>query len=233
MNRFWQRGTAGWALGAVCAMILLAGGAGTAIADTSGNPVLNPTARGFTLSLEMGYLNRDMKSGGQRDDLSSYNMVLKGTYGITPRLAVFGRFGMADIRLDRLGFSGSLEPTYGAGLMYAIYRAQKDPSINIVLSAAYDRLQSSEGQTDLSANAFRGSAIVTKGVKDLLLYGGLRLSTVDLSGDRKVPSMDADDIFGFVAGIDYGISERVYLMAELDLFDQYALAVGIGFNFGR
>lgn len=233
MNRVWRRGIAGWALRTVCAVALLAGGAGSAVADSCGNPVLNPMARGFTLSLEMGYFNRDMKFSGQRDDLSSYSMALKGTYGITSRLAVFGRFGMSDLRLDRQGFSGALEPTFGAGVMYALYRSQKDPSINFVLSGTYDRLQSSEGRTDLNANSFRGSVIMTKGVKNLLLYGGLRLSAVDLSGDGKVPSMDSDDPFGFVAGVDYGISERIYLMAEAYLFDQYGITCGIGFNFGK
>ncbi len=233
MNRIWRRGLAGWALRAACAVALLAAGAGSAFAGSSGNPVLNPMARGFTLSLELGYLNRDMEYGGQKDDLSSYFMALKGTYGITSRIAVFGRLGMSDLRLDRQGFNGSLEPVFGAGLMFTLFRAKSDPSINIVFSASFDRLQSSEGATDLDANAYGASVIATKGVKDFLLYGGLRLSGVDLSGDRKVPGMDSDDPFGFVAGVDYGISERVYLMAEAHLFDQYAMNLGIGFTFGR
>ncbi len=233
MNRFWRQGIAGWAFRILCIAALLAGGTVSVSAGSCGNPVLNPMGREFTLSLEMGYLNRDMEYKGEKDDLSSYSMALKGTYGITSRFAVFGRLGMSDLRLDNLGFSGALEPSFGAGLMVALFRAQSDPSVNIVLSAAYDRLQSSEGSTDLSANGYGGSVIATKGVEDFLLYGGLRFSGVDLSGDRKVPGMDSDDPFGFVAGVDYGISERIYLMAEAHLFDQYALSGGIGFNFGR
>lgn len=233
MNRFWRHGFAGWAFRAVCAAVLLLGAAAGVFAGSCGNPVLNPMAREFTLSLEMGYFNRDMDVRGGRDDLSSYSMALKGTYGITPRLAVFGRFGMADLRLDRVNFSGSLEPSYGGGLMVALFRAQSDPTLNIVFTGAYDRLKSSEGETRLGANSYGGSLIITKGVKDLLLYGGFRLSRVDLSGDRKVPDMDSDDVLGFVAGVDYGISERIYLMAEAHLFDQYAVTGGIGFNLGR
>jgi hypothetical protein len=233
MNRFWRRGIAGWGFQTVCIAALLAGGTVGVSAGSCGNPVLNPMAREFTLSLEMGYLNRDMEYGGEKDDLSSYSMALKGTYGITSRFAIFGRLGMSDLRLDSLGFGGALEPSFGAGLMVALFRAQSDPSVNIVLSAALDRLQSSEGSTDLSANYFSSTVIATKGVKDFLLYGGVRLSGVDLSGDRKVPGLDSDDPYGFVAGMDYGISERIYLMAEAHLFDEYALSGGIGFNFGR
>jgi hypothetical protein len=224
---------------AVCAAALTIGTAGTALAASSGNPVLNPMAREFTLSVEMGYLNRDMDPETERkgdrsdsDELSSYGMSVRGTYGVTPRLAVFGRIGMSDLRLDRFDVSGSLEPSYGGGLMLALYRAERDPSINLVLSAAFDRFESGEGDIDLSANQYTGSLIMTKGVEDLLLYGGVRLSSLDLSGDP-VPDMDASDTFGILAGVDYGLSERVYLAVELHIFDEYAVVAGLGFNFGR
>lgn len=233
MNRIWWRGIAGGVVRVVCAAVVLVVGAGSAFAGSCGNPVLNPMAREFTVSLEMGYFIRDMDVRGQREDLSSYGMSIQGTYGVTSRLAVFGRFGMSDLRLDWVNFSGSLEPSYGGGLMIALFRAQSDPSLNIVLTGAYDRFKSSEGDIGLSANNYTGSLIVTKGVEDLLLYGGFRLSSVDLSGDGPVPSMDSDDAFGFLAGVDYGISERIYLALETHLFDQYAVIGGIGFNFGQ
>lgn len=219
-------------LAAWAAAVLLAG-AGTARAASNGNPVLNPMAREFTLSVEMGYFIRDMNARGRNEDLSAYGMSLKATFGITSRLAVFGRFGMSDLRLDRAGFSGSLEPSYGGGLMLALYRAERDPSLNLVLTGAYDRLESKESDTSLDADCFNGSLIMTKGVQDLLLYGGFRLSAVDLSGGGRVPDMDSDDGLGVIAGVDYGVSERIYLALELHLFDEYAVSGGIGFNFGR
>jgi len=221
------------------AAMLTIGTAGNVQAASSGNPVLNPMAREFTLSVEMGYLNRDMDTEGQRkdgrnatDELSSYGMSVRGTYGVTSRLAVFGRIGMSDLRLDRFDVSGSLEPSYGGGLMVALYRAERDPSLNLVLSAAYDRFGSGEGDIDLSANQYTGALIMTKGVEDLLLYGGIRISSLDLSGDP-LPDMDASDSFGIMAGVDYGLSERIYLAVELHIFDEYAVVGGLGFNFGR
>jgi len=219
-------------LAAWVATILL-GGAGGAWAAGNGNPVLNPMAREFTLSVEMGYFIRDMDARGRNDDLSSYGMSLKGTYGITSRLAVFGRFGMSDLRLDRAGFSGSLEPSYGGGLMFALYRARRDPSLNLVLTGAYDRLESSESDIGIDADCFNGSLLMTKGVGDLLIYGGLRASAIDVSGGGMIPDMDSDDGLGVIAGVDYGVSERIYLALELHLFDEYAASGGIGFNFGR
>jgi len=216
-----------------CVLIIIIGSADTVRAGSSGNPVLNPMAREFTLSLELGYHTRDLDTRGRWEELSSWGMAVKGTYGITSRLAVFGRLGMADLRLDRSGFSGSLEPTYGAGLMLALYRSEKDPSVNLVLTGSFDRMESSDGGLAISANQYGSSLIVTKGVEDLLLYGGFRLSDLDLSGDDPIPDMDAADVFGFVAGVDYGVSERIYLSLETHLFDQYALVGGIGFNFGR
>lgn len=218
---------------AAWATAVLLAGSGPARAASSGNPVLNPMAREFTLSVEMGYFTRDMDARGRGEDLSSYGMLLKGTYGITSRLAVFGRIGMSDLRLDRAGFSGSLEPSYGGGLLFTLYRAAGDPSVNLVLSGAYDRLESSESDISVDADCFNGSMIMTKGVKDLLLYGGFRLSAVDLSGGGHLPDMDSDDGLGLIAGVDYGVSERIYLALELHLFDEYAASGGIGFNFGR
>lgn len=233
MNRIWRRGLADGVLRAACAAFVLVLGVGNALAGSCGNPVLNPMAREFTLSVEMGYFNRDVEARGQRAELSSYGMSIKGTYGVTSRLALCGRFGLSDLRLDRVGFSGSLEPSFGGGLMIALYRAERDPSLNLVLTGAYDRMKSSEGDTGLGANVYTGSLIMTKGVEDLLLYGGFRLSSVDISGGGPVPDMDSSDGVGFVAGVDYGISERIYLVLETHLFDQYAVIGGIGFNFGK
>jgi hypothetical protein len=233
MNRIWRWSLAGTAFRTLLAALLVFGTGAGAFAGSCGNPVLNPIAKEFILSVEMGYFIRDMEARGRQEDLSSYGMSIQGTYGVTSRLALFGRFGMSDLRLDRARFNGSLEPSFGGGLMVALYRAERDPSLNIVLNGAYDRFKSSEGEIGLSANSYTGSVLMTKGVEDLLLYGGFRLSSIDLSGNGAIPSMDSRRVFGVVAGVDYGISERIYLAVETHLFDQYAVLGGIGFNFGR
>lgn len=247
MFRKWWSATAG--MSAVLAMGACFLAAGPAMAASSGNPVVNPVRGGFTLSMEIGYTDRDVDKGRYNDDLSSYGITFKGTYGITQRFGVSGRVGMADQRLDEAGFTGSLGFCWGAGLMYNLYRSKNDPTLNILITGDYTRYDSKEGGFKVSSDTGAVSLLLTKGHKDLLFYGGPRASWVKLHGFGTppddtpgsgpmygpgfVPDLSSSDNFGLVFGLDYGISERFYVTSELHLFDELAITGGIGVIFGQ
>ena len=107
-----------------------------ALAGVIGNPIPTIKPNGFQMGIEGDMVKRDVKIEDEEEteEVKSNRYMLKGTFGITDKINIYAKLGMADGKIDLPNemdldddsfavddFKGDLEFCYGAGLKALIY----------------------------------------------------------------------------------------------------------------
>lgn len=187
-----------------------------------------------SLSLTLGYSQRDVKDGDVKDEASSRRFLFKGAYGLGKSADVYAFAGLTDIAFKEADFDGSLGESFGAGFHYSPVEFQDGTKVIFDFQGEY--AASDEGNTKVTYQAFRAAAYIggkfgSSGKFGFFFpYAGLALS----SSEYKVSGGDdakGEGNIGLIAGTDFFVSPNIFLSMEFHLFDENAAFLTSGYKF--
>ncbi len=191
-----------------------------AMAGTVGNPTAFVAKGSFLVGAEIDFWKRDMNNGGTFD-VDGTKILVKGTYGISDKIDVFGKIGMAKVEDSdmglAIGFGGKLN-VYERGKIKAGVVAQflfwsgEDSGVDIDIT-----------EFDL---AFGGRYEVTK---EFDCYGGLMLASAN--GDADGADFNEDDLIGIFLGGEFDITPQAKAGVELRLMSETSFTLMATFAF--
>jgi len=193
-----------------------------AMAGTVGNPTATVAQGSFLVGAEIDFWERDMDfDAGSVVEIEGTKILVKGTYGISDKVDVFGKIGMAEVEDSDMdiafGFGGKVN-VYEKGQIKAGVVAQflfwsgEDAGVDIDIT-----------EFDL---AFGGRYEVNK---DFDCYGGLMFAMVE--GDIAGSDFDEDDTIGIFLGGEFTITPQARAGVELRLMSETSLTLMANFAF--
>lgn len=209
------------------ALILLLITASAAGASQIGGLMANVGERNLSLSVGVSYITKDMEKNCQ--EMSAKQLIIKGSYGLLPDLDLNIKLGFADLETDTPDFAGTLGPLYGIGVKFKLFKDPED-KVNVFINGEVSKFTSSDSATDAEIIDYSGSFIVSNKAGNMTPYGGVKVSQteVDLTGYSK---LRANKNIGIVGGVDYFVNPNVFFTGEINIFDQDALYLGVGYKF--
>jgi hypothetical protein len=159
---------------------------------------------------------------------------VKPTVSFLDWLEVYGLIGAADWRLDQEGFKGVLGTQYGGGLRLRVFPWfwEKTGIFNIDLDAQANGLKTSDNHRNANVWEYQFSGIVSKEFQVFIPYVGVKYT---LMGANFSPTgsanMAADTFWGVFIGLDYFVTPFVFFSAELHIFTDTAVNLGVGFKY--
>ena len=186
-----------------------------AIAGTVGNPTATVAKGSFLVGAEIDIWERDMKNGGTFD-VDGTKILVKGTGGLTDKINVFGKIGIAEVESSDLNFSSDMGLAIGVGGNVNVYERGKVKA-GVVAQVLMWSGEDSGVDIDITEFdlAFGGSYDVTK---EFDCYGGLMLAMVQ--GDANGNDFDQDDPIGIFLGGEFDITPQVKAGVELRLISE-------------
>ena len=209
-----------------------------------GGPIESIGDKKFGMSADFGYFNKRVATGTDRstwDDFSSVRVLAKPTFAPVRQVELSLLAGLSDIRGSGTNFQTPLRFSYGGAVKLFLL----DPEENKVsLGFAGSFLTQQPGKTsDTTKDAilndeYQAGIFFLNHTENSYQYGGVKYSGIDVKysdpGDgteKKNYNFHARVPVGFFIGIDYHVNPNIFFMGELQIFDQEALYVGVGFKF--
>ncbi len=191
-----------------------------AMAGTVGNPIATLAKGSFLVGAEIDIWDRDFENGGTFD-AEGTKILVKGTYGISDKIDVFGKIGMAEV--EDSGF----EPALGIGGKVNVYERGK---IKAGIVAQFLLWSGEDSGVDIDIMefdlAFGGLYEVTK---EFDCYGGLMLAMAE--GDASGNDFNAKDSIGIFLGGEYDITPQAKAGVELRLISETSFTFMANFAF--
>ena len=191
-----------------------------AMAGTVGNPTATVAQGSFLVGAEIDFWERDMKNGGVAK-FDGTKILVKGTYGISDKIDVFGKIGMAEVE------NSGWDPALGLGGKVNVYERGQ---IKAGVVAQFLLWSGEDSGVDIDIIefdlAFGGLYEVTK---EFDCYGGLMLAMVE--GDADGADFNADDPIGIFIGGEYDITPEAKAGVELRLISETSFAFMASFAF--
>jgi hypothetical protein len=197
-----------------------------AMAGTVGNPTAIGAKGSFLVGAEIDFWDRDFENGGTFD-ADGTKVLVKGTYGITNKVDVFGKIGMAEMEVDDAGWDSGYEPAIGFGGKVNVYERGQIKA-GVVAQIGFWSGEDSGIDIDITEFdlAFGGSYEVTK---ELDCYGGLMFAMVN--GDADGNDFDEADPIGIFLGGEFDITPKAKAGVELRLISETSFTLMAGFAF--
>ena len=197
-----------------------------AMAGTVGNPTATVAKGSFLVGAEIDIWERDMKNGGTFD-VDGTKILVKGTGGLSDKIDVFGKIGIAEVESSDLNFSSDMGLAIGVGGKVNVYERGKVKA-GVVAQVLMWSGEDSGVDIDITEFdlAFGGSYDVTK---EFDCYGGLMLAMVQ--GDANGNDFDQDDPIGIFLGGEYTITPHVKAGLELRQMSETSFTFMTSFAF--
>lgn len=183
---------------------------------------------GLSLSANLSYISKDMERNGQKDEMTTRQLVLKGSYGLLSNLDINVKLGFADLEVDDIDFEGRLDTLYGAGFKFTMFQ-DPDNKVNVLMNGEISKFSSSDNDIDADIMNYQLAFIVSNKAGNITPYGGIKFSEteIDFNGSKYT----ADSNVGILGGVDYFVNPNVFFTGEINIFDQDALYLGVGYKF--
>ncbi len=197
-----------------------------AMAGTVGNPTATVAQGSFLVGAEIDFWERDIDfDAGGVVEVEGTKILVKGTYGISDKIDVFGKIGMADAEYN--GFDSDMEIAFGFGGKVNVYD-QGQIKAGVVAQFLFWSGDDTGVDTDITEFdlAFGGRYEVTR---EFDCYGGLMLAMVQ--GDADGADFDEDDPIGIFLGGEYDITPQARAGVELRLMSETSLTLMANFAF--
>ena len=194
-----------------------------AMAGTVGNPTASVAQGSFLVGAEIDFWDRDFDMGGVIGvtDVDGTKILVKGTYGISDKIDVFGKIGMAEVE------NSGWDPAFGLGGKVNVYERGQ---IKAGVVAQFLLWSGEDSGVDIDIIefdlAFGGLYEVTK---EFDCYGGLMLAMVD--GDADGNDFNQDDPIGIFLGGEFDITPQAKAGLELRLISETSFTFMAGFAF--
>jgi len=186
---------------------------------------------GLSLSANLSYLSKDMERNGLKDEMTSRQLVLKGSYGLLSNLDINVKLGfadLADLEVDDTDFEGRLDALYGVGFKFKMFQ-DPDNKVNALIDGEVTRFSSEDKGGNADVLDYQLAFLVSNKAGNIIPYGGLKFSETEIDFDNT--KYTADTNVGILAGVDYFVNPNVFFNGEINIFDQDALYLGVGYKF--
>lgn len=212
----------------ILAIILLVSTVSPVRADQIGGLATNAGERGLTLSAGISYIVKNIKNSGLKQEMTARKLEVKSGYGLIQNLDLNLKLGFADLKTDN--FEGRLDALYGAGLRFKLFKDTED-RVNVYLDGEVSKFSSGDSKTSADVVDYRAAVIVSNRAGNMTPYGGVKVSETELTFSNTSSKFIADKHVGIFAGIDYFVNPNVFFNGEINIFDQDALYLGVGYKF--
>jgi hypothetical protein len=207
-----------------------------AMAETVGSPTATVVQGSFQVGAETDLWEKDMEvETGDEDEVESEKILVKGTYGISDKIDVFAKVGMADAKIDDNDFEFDMDIAYEIEGKVNVYEKGQIKA-DVV---AQNPLWSGDDDTAVGPNveidatefdpAIGGSYEVSEAFN---CYGGLMYDMVieEMSNGGSV-DVDESDPIGIFLGGKYTITPQVNAGLELRLTSETSFTLMGSFAF--
>ncbi len=207
-----------------------------AMAGTVGSPTATVEQGSFQVGAEIDLWERDMEvETGDEGEVEGKKILVKGTYGISDKIDVFAKIGMADAKIDDIDFESDMDIAYGIGDKVNVYekgQIKADVDAQIPLCSGDDDTAVGPN-VEIDATEFDpaigGSYEVSEAFN---CYGGLMYDMVieEMSNGGSV-DVDESDPIGIFLGGKYTITPQVKAGLELRLTSETSFTLMGSFAF--
>ena len=207
-----------------------------AMAGTVGSPTATVEQGSFQVGAEIDLWERDMEvETGDEGEVEGKKILVKGTYGISDKIDVFSKIGMADAKIDDIDFEYDMVIAYGIGDKVNVYekgQIKADVDAQIPLCSGDDDTAVGPN-VEIDATEFDpaigGSYEVSEAFN---CYGGLMYDMVieEMSNGGSV-DVDESDPIGIFLGGEYTITPQVKAGLELRLMSETSFTLMGSFAF--
>lgn len=183
---------------------------------------------GLSLSTGLMYIDKDIERNGHKEEMTTRQLVVKGSYGLLPSLDLNVKLGFADLEVDDIDFEGRLDALYGIGFKLKMFQ---DPNnkVNVLLDGEVTQFSSEDNGDDADVLDYHLAFIVSNKAGNITPYGGIKFSETEIDFDST--KYTADNNVGIFGGVDYFVNPNVFFNGEVNIFDQDAVYVGVGYKF--
>ncbi len=208
-----------------------------AMAGTVGSPTATVEQGSFQVGAEIDLWERDMEvETGDEGEVESKKILVKGTYGISDKIDVFAKIGMADAKIDNNDFEFDMDIAYeieGNVNVYEKGQIKADVVAQNPLWSGNDDDTAVGPNVEIDATEFDpaigGSYEVSEAFN---CYGGLMYDMVieEMSNGGSV-DVDESDPIGIFLGGKYTITPQVKAGLELRLTSETSFTLMGSFAF--
>lgn len=199
-----------------------------------------PEGRHWISGLEGSFIiDRDLDNdeGGTNGDRYFFTL----SYGVFSWLSFDGKIGVGDVDWDRTGADDlSYRTNFAGGYGFRIrgYENQEWGVKNVVgfqhISVHPEAKNQGGDKNEAIIDEWQASVIVSKDIKDLVPYLGVRYGTLDFikkTNEMNRKRIKAEHNYGLIIGLDYWLNEELKLNLEGTFFDGEEVAVSISYDF--
>ncbi len=208
-----------------------------AMAEPFGSPTATVVQGSFHVGAETDLLEKDMEvETGDEDEVESENIRVKGTYGISDKIDVFAKVGMADAKIDDNDFEFDMDIAYeieGEVNVYEKGQIKADVVAQNPLWSDNDDDTAVGPNFEIDATEFDlaigGNYEVSEAFN---CYGGLMYAMVigEMSNGGSVGVYESDPIGIFLGG-EYTITPHVKAGLELRQMSETSFTFMTSFAF--
>jgi len=196
-----------------------------------------PTASGKSLQLseirlEFDQVQLEIRSGGGKfqGNATSERILLKGIYGLSPKLDVHLSLGAADFGTASRQFDGSFGPAIGTGLRWTFHKKR---NLSLGLGIQTLNFQSDDGRSINSRirfheiESFVGGTF--SGMEQATTYFGFLFSS-GFGRFRRGHTVYTQDHLGVFIGGDFQVYDRLYLSGEARMINEASLTISVSYH---
>ncbi|MBI3393421.1 MAG: hypothetical protein HY039_09570 [Nitrospirae bacterium] len=174
---------------------------------------------------------RDVHDTSGHYRLETSRLAVKGMYGVDQGIDLYVKLGAADAAVSGRSFNGDFGASLGVGSKIQVMSFQAIPALKVNADVQVNYLQSKDGSKELAGWDMAAAGIASYTHGQIVPYGGIRLSYVNLDGSGGMTNLRLDDNIGLVAGIDIRIQPQLDLNIEGRLIDTTGLTIGVTYRF--
>ncbi len=207
------------------------------MAGTVGSPTATVEQRSFQVGAEIDLWERDMEvESGDEGEVEGKKILVKGTYGISDKIDVFAKIGMADAKIDDIDFESDMDIAYGIGDKVNVYekgQIKADVVAQNPLWSGNDDDTAVGPKVEIDATEFDLAIGDSYEVSEAFnCYGGLMYDMVieEMSNGGSV-DVDESDPSGIFLGGKYTITPQVKAGLELRLTSETSFTLMGSFAF--
>ena len=208
-----------------------------AMAGTVGSPTATVEQGSFQVGAEIDLWERDMEvETGDEGEVEGKKILVKGTYGISDKIDVFAKVGIADAKIDNNDFEFDMDIAYeieGKVNVYEKGQIKADVVAQNPLWSGNDDDTAVGPNIEIDATEFDPAIGGNYEVSEAFnCYGGLMYDMVieEMSNGGSV-DVDESDPIGIFLGGEYTITPQVKAGLELRLMSETSFTLMSSFAF--
>lgn len=190
---------------------------------------LPPGRNRVDAGIHVGYPLRPVEGPKGDDEAGSFQVFARGEYGLLSQLSLFLEGGVADLRLKNDGYRGILGGGFGGGLRGCLFDPEEQKlNASLFLEAFTFNSDSSTGGS--SVREYEAALLFDFTSENTTTYAGLKASQMAITVSPGSRDFNAGNTLGAVFGIDYLVTPQVYFNGEIQIYDQQAIYLNVGYK---